>query len=117
MATINYTISDCGMYYTVSPRCYFDTKMKHGKEMVTVKIDPETGRIMIKPKKPPKKAKDNERSGTTQFIFGGVLYLPKKCDWNSEPIIRHEGPVGQLLLIDVMKKPEFQSEPHPLPKQ
>jgi len=115
-ATINYTISDCGTHYTVSPRCYFETKLKHGKEMVAIKLDPETGKLMIKPKKPPKKPKENERAGTSQMIYGGHLFLPKKCDFAAQPIIRHEGPVGQLLQIDVPKLPEFQTEAHPLPK-
>ena len=44
------------------------------------------------------------------MIGGGYLYVSKKCDLTKDPIIRHEGPVGQLLKIDVMKLPQYQTE-------
>ena len=46
----------------------------------------------------------------TKFIAGGYLYLPKKCDPNATPTIRHVGNNGQLLVIDMPKLPEFQTE-------
>ena len=53
----------------------------------------------------------HERAGTSQMIFGGALYVPKKCDLTRDPVVRHEGPVGQMLVIDVYKKPEFCTTP------
>ena len=40
-ATINYTLSDCGDHYTITPRCYFETKGSRAK----VKVDKDTGRL------------------------------------------------------------------------
>ena len=106
-ATINYTLSDCGDHYTITPRCYFDTKGTKAK----VKLDRDTGRLMIKPRVTPKAVKENERCGVSQMVFGGALVVPKKCDLTRDPVVRHEGPAGQVLVIDVYKKPEFCSEP------
>ena len=50
------------------------------------------------------------KPGVTKFIAGGYLFLPKKCDLSKDPTIRHEGPVGQLLVIDMPKLPQFQTE-------
>ena len=106
-ATINYTLSDCGDHYTITPRCYFETK----GSKAAVKLDKETGRLLIKPRATPKAVKENERACTSQMIFGGALYVPKKCDLTRDPVVRHEGPVGQMLVIDVYKKPEFCTTP------
>jgi hypothetical protein len=103
-ATINYTLSDCGTHYTITPRCYFDTKGKKAK----VKVNSEDGRMSIRPARMPKTELD--KYGVTKFIAGGYLFLPKKCDLTKEPTIRHVGPVGQLLVIDFPKKPEFQTQ-------
>lgn len=84
-ATINYTLSDCGDHYTITPRCYFDTKGSRAK----VKLDAETGRMSIKPSKPV--STKDMKPGVTKFIGGGYLFLPKKCDVSKAPIIRHEG--------------------------
>ena len=104
-ATINYTLSDCGDHYTITPRCYFDTKGSRAK----VKLDPATGRLAVKPSKPVSEKQIGP--GVTKFIGGGYLFLPKKCDLSKEPIVRHEGPVGQLLVIDMPKLPEYCTEP------
>ena len=37
-ATINYTLSDCGTHYTITPRCYFDK----GFARASVKVDAES---------------------------------------------------------------------------
>ena len=63
-ATINYTLSDCGDHYTITPRCYFDTKGTKAK----VKLDRDTGRLMIKPRVTPKAVKENERCGVSQAV-------------------------------------------------
>ena len=101
-ATINYTLSDCGDHYTITPRCYFETKGSRAK----VKCDKATGRLSIKPARPVAD-KELNKPGVTKFINGGYLYLPKKCDISKDPIVRHEGPVGQLLVIDFPKLPQF----------
>ena len=48
------------------------------------------------------------------MIGGGYLYVPKKVDLTQDPIIRHEGPVGQLLKVDLMKLPQYKTEYHPV---
>jgi hypothetical protein len=106
-ATINYTLSDHGTHYVISPRCYFDTKGNKAK----VKLDAETGKLMIKPRIKAKQPDAQYRATTTQFINGGYLIVPKKCDLSKPPRIRHEGPKGQLLEIDIDKLPEYQTEP------
>ncbi len=106
-ATINYTMSDCGDHYTITPRCYFDTK---GTKAV-VKLNKDTGKLLIKPRAKPRNIKEGERAGTSQMLFGGALYVPKKCDLTRDPVVRHEGPVGQMLVIDMYKKPEFCTDP------
>lgn len=103
-ATINYTLSDCGDHYTITPRCYFDTKGSRAK----VKVDAETGRMSIKPSKPV--STKDMKPGVTKFIGGGYLFLPKKCDLSKQPTVRHEGPVGQLLVIDFPKLPQYCTE-------
>ena len=105
-ATINYTLSDCGDHYTITPRCYFDTKGTRAK----VKLDRDTGRLSIKPSKPVSEATLG-KPGVTKFIGGGYLFLPKKCDLSKDPMVRHEGPVGQLLVIDFPKLAQFCTEP------
>ena len=55
-----------------------------------------------KPKIKPKA--DKLPSTVTQQIYGGFLYLPKKADLTKDPVIRHEGPQGQLLKIDIAKQ-------------
>ena len=108
-ATINYTLSDCGTHYTITPRCYFDSKGSRAK----VKLDKETGRLSIKPTKPvtEKDLRPPGKAMATKFIGGGYLFLPKKCDLSKDPVVRHEGPVGQLLVIDMPKLPEYCTEP------
>ena len=96
-ATLNYQISDWGDKYVVTPVCYFDTKGNKAK----VKLDPETGRLMIKPRSKPREK--DMGNGMTSQIAGGYICLPKTADWNQPPVVRHEGPVGQLLVIDVPK--------------
>lgn len=98
MATINYNVADHGDKYVISPVCYFDTK----GNKVKVKLDKETGRLLVKPKIKPKA--DKLPSTVTQQIYGGFLYLPKKADLTKDPVIRHEGPQGQLLKIDIAKQ-------------
>jgi hypothetical protein len=105
-ATINYTVADHGTHFVVSPRCYFDTKGNKAK----VKLEKETGKLLIKPRIKPKAPDPQYRATTTQFIGGGFLYLPKKSDLSKDPVIRHEGPKGQLLEIDIQKLPEYQFE-------
>tara|TARA_B100000405_G_C16454788_1_gene326762 strand:- start:135 stop:512 length:378 start_codon:yes stop_codon:yes gene_type:complete len=107
-ATINYTLSDCGTHYTITPRCYFDTKGSRAK----VKVDAESGRMSVKPSRPV--ADKDMKPGVTKFIAGGYLYLPKKCDLSKDPTIRHVGPVGQLLVIDMPKLPEYMTEARPI---
>ena len=104
-ATINYTLSDCGTHYTITPRCYFDTRGAKAK----VKVDPETGRMSIKPSRDVKIT--SMKPGVTKFIGGGYLFLPKKCDPEQDPTIRHVGNKGQLLVIDMPKKAEFITAP------
>ena len=104
-ATINYTLSDCGTHYTITPRCYFDTKGHRAK----VKLDKETGRLSIKPSRPVLE-KDLDLSTVSKMVGGGYLFLPKKCDLSKEPTVRHEGPQGQLLVIDMPKLPEHCTE-------
>lgn len=104
-ATLNYQISDHGDKFVVTPVCYFDTKGNKAK----VKLDKETGRLMIKPRSKPR-PKDVGPNTTSQ-IFGGYICLPKKADWSKDPVVRHEGPVGQLLVIDIAKVPEAQTTP------
>jgi len=41
------------------------------------------------------------------MIFGGIVYLPKKADLSQEITIRHEGPVNQLLIVEIPKLPEY----------
>jgi len=105
-ATINYTLSDCGTHYTITPRCYFDTRGKKAK----VKVDPATGRMSVRPARPPEKDYLN-KYGVTKFIGGGYFCLPKKCDVNATPTIRHVGNNGQLLVIDMPKLAEFHTKP------
>ena len=108
-ATINYTLSDCGTHYTITPRCYFDTKGHRAK----VKLDKETGRLSIKPSRPVLE-KDLDLSTVSKMVGCGYLFLPKKCDLSKEPTVRHEGPQGQLLVIDMPKLPEHCTEAKPL---
>ena len=103
-ATINYTCSDCGDHYVITPRCYFDTR----GSKVKVKVNPETGCMSVKPARPV--AEKDLKPGVTKFIAGGYLFLPKKCDPTATPTIRHEGYNKQLLVIDMPKLPEFCTE-------
>ena len=73
-----------------------------------VKVDAETGRMSIKPSKPV--STKDMKPGVTKFIGGGYLFLPKKCDLSKQPTVRHEGPVGQLLVIDFPKLPQYCTE-------
>ena len=102
--TLNYQIADHGSKFVITPVCYFDTKGNKAK----VKLDHESGCLMIKPRTAPK-AKDVGPNTTSQ-IFGGKINLPKKADWSKDPVVRHEGPVGQLLVIDIDKIPSEQTE-------
>ena len=79
-ATINYTLSDCGTHYTITPRCYFDTKGHRAK----VKLEKETGRLSIKPSRPVLE-KDLDLSTVSKMVGGGYLFLPKKCDLSRSP--------------------------------
>ena len=87
------------------PRCYFDTKGHRAK----VKLDKETGRLSIQPSRPVLQ-KDLDLSTVSKMVGGGYLFLPKKCDLSKEPTVRHEGPQGQLLVIDMPKLPEHCTE-------
>ena len=107
---MNYTLSDAGDRFVITPRCYFDTKGSKAK----VKLDKESGRISVRPKNKPRLGKQDYASNTTNMIFGGTIKLPKKADLDKDPIVRHEGPVGQLLVIEIMKQVRSPSEPGPV---
>ena len=104
-ATLNYQIADYGNKFVVTPVCYFDTKGNRAK----VKLDHETGRLMIKPRHKPRAKDINPNMGSQ--IYGGYINLPKKADWSKDPVVRHEGPVGQMLVIDIDKIPSEQTTP------
>eukprot|EP00322_Chrysochromulina_rotalis_P004323 CAMPEP_0115850990 /NCGR_PEP_ID=MMETSP0287-20121206/12248_1 /TAXON_ID=412157 /ORGANISM="Chrysochromulina rotalis, Strain UIO044" /LENGTH=104 /DNA_ID=CAMNT_0003305003 /DNA_START=131 /DNA_END=445 /DNA_ORIENTATION=+ len=100
---MNYTLSEFGDHIVITPRCYFDAKP--GK--TTVKLNRERGCVAIEPKRKPKMGKQDYACNTSKMIYGGVIYLPKKCDLSQEIEIDHEGPVKQVLLLRVKKLPEF----------
>ena len=105
MATINYNIADHGTHYVVKPACYFPTE--GNKARVKLEKDENgtaTGKLIIKPKLKPRLDKMNP--DITKQVLGGYLFLPKKADLSRDIAIRHEGPQGQMLAIDVPKKVE-----------
>jgi len=102
-STLNYTISDFGDHYVITPRCYFDVKPNKAK----VKLNRELGVINIAPKKKPKLGKEDYKCNTSNMIFGGMIYLPKKADLSQEIEIDHEGPVKQILLVRVKKQAQY----------
>ena len=98
-STINYTLQDAGDRFVITPRCYFDCKP--GK--TRVKLNTEIGAISIAPKKKPKLTKNDLPCNTSKMIHGGIVYLPKKADLTKDITIRHEGPVNQVLIVEIPK--------------
>jgi len=101
-STINYTLSDYGDHYVITPRCYFDAKPGKAR----VKLNTELGCVSVTPKKKPKLTSQDYPCNTSKMIFGGVIYLPKKADLTQDIEIAHDGPAKQILLIKVKKQPE-----------
>jgi len=104
MATINYSMQDLGDRYSFTPSTPFRTS---GSNAV-VTLDSETRRLMIRPKRRPNQSL---QPGQTRQIFGGYIVLPKKADANADPVVCHEGPVGQCLRVEVAKLAEFCTTP------
>lgn len=101
-STMNYTLSDFGDHYVITPRTYFDCKP--GKARVA--LNREKGCVAIAPKLKPKIPKDQYACNTTKQILGGIIYLPKKADLSKEIEIDYEGPAKQVMLIKVRKVPQ-----------
>ena len=101
-STMNYTLSDFGDHYVITPRTYFDCKP--GKARVA--LNREKGCVAIAPKLKPKIPKDQYGCNTTKQILGGIIYLPKKADLSKEIEIDYEGPAKQVMLIKVYKVPQ-----------
>ena len=100
-SSLNYTISDYGDHYVITPRCYFDAKPGKAR----VKLNREKGCVLVEPKRKPRLTKQDYACNTSKMIFGGMIYLPKLADLSQDIEIDHEGPVKQILLIKVKKQP------------